>query len=107
MLGDPADMLAEAGRRLWCGEKMPFPPVGEVSVDFDLGGAADDLAAETREFFRVHLTPSLKAKAHYSFSGHDLGLHKELAASKASLSGVAAQVGWPRGRPLREFCRPA
>jgi alkylation response protein AidB-like acyl-CoA dehydrogenase len=103
MLGDPADMLAEAGRRLWCDEKTPFPPVGDVSIDFDLGSAADDLAAETREFFRVHLTPELKAKAHFSFSGHDPGLHKELAGAKLLYPAWPREWGGREADPYANF----
>ena len=41
VLGDPAHLLEEAGRRLYAGEKTELPDVGEVSIDFDLGDGAD------------------------------------------------------------------
>jgi alkylation response protein AidB-like acyl-CoA dehydrogenase len=31
------------------------------------------------QFFKATLTPELKAKAHYSFDGHDAGVHRKLA----------------------------
>jgi 3-oxochol-4-en-24-oyl-CoA dehydrogenase len=103
MLGDPAAMLAEVGRRLWSGEKTPLPPAGEVSIDFDLGSAADELAAETREFFLAHLTRELKQKAHYSFSGHDPGLHKQLAGAKLLYPAWPREWGGREADPYANF----
>jgi alkylation response protein AidB-like acyl-CoA dehydrogenase len=103
MLGDPADVLAQVGHRLWAGETTPLPPAGEVSVDFDLGSAADELAVETREFFRSHLTPELKKKAHFSFSGHDPGLHKELAEAKLLYPAWPREWGGREADPYANF----
>jgi alkylation response protein AidB-like acyl-CoA dehydrogenase len=77
--GDPQRALAEAGRRLYGGEAAALPDVGQVSIDFDLGEEAHAFAREVDDFFQRTLTPELKAKAHYSWDGHDPGVHKKLA----------------------------
>jgi alkylation response protein AidB-like acyl-CoA dehydrogenase len=77
--GDPARLLEEAGRRLYAGEAPPLPDAGPVTIDFDLGAEAESLAQELNEFFTRTLTPELKAHAHYSWDGHDPGVHKKLA----------------------------
>ncbi len=79
ILGDPERLLDEAGRRLYAGETAALPDAGEVVLDLDLGDEARALAAELNEFFEDNLTPELRAKAHYSFTGHDAGIHKKLA----------------------------
>lgn len=79
VFGDPARLLEEAGRRLYAGERTELPDVGVVTIDFDLGDEARQLAKEVDEFFKATLTPELKAKAHYSFDGHDAGVHRKLA----------------------------
>jgi alkylation response protein AidB-like acyl-CoA dehydrogenase len=77
--GDPQRLLQEGARRLYMGEAAALPDVGAVSVDFDLGEDAHALARETEAFFEQRMTPELKAKAHFSFDGHDAGFHRELA----------------------------
>lgn len=79
ILGDPDRLLGEAGGRLYRGGAAALPDAGAVSIDFDLGAEAHALAAEVRAFFDKTLTPELRAKAHYSFDGHDAGVHKQLA----------------------------
>ena len=88
--GDPARWLEEAGRRLYAGETAALPEVGQVSIDFDLGEAARALANELDTFFTKNLTPELKAKAHYSFDGHDAGIHRKLAQAGLLFPG------WPK-----------
>jgi alkylation response protein AidB-like acyl-CoA dehydrogenase len=90
IFGDPARLLEEAGRRLYAGETTVLPEVGEVSIDFDLGEEARALASELDAFFEKNLTPELKAKAHYSFDGHDPGFHRKLAQAGLLFSG------WPK-----------
>ena len=90
ILGDPARLLEEAGRRLYAGETTVLPDVGEVSIDFDLGDQARSLAGELDKFFKENLTPELKAKAHYSFDGHDAGIHRKLAQAGLLFPG------WPK-----------
>jgi alkylation response protein AidB-like acyl-CoA dehydrogenase len=80
--GDPERLLEEAGRRRYAGEKAALPDVGAVSIDFDIGEAARAIVAETDAFFKKNLTPELKAKAHYSWDGHDAGLQRKLAEAK-------------------------
>ena len=70
ILGDPAQLLEEAGRRLYHGETTTLPNVGDVSVEFDFGDDARALAAEVDAFFEANLTPELRKRAHYSFDGH-------------------------------------
>jgi alkylation response protein AidB-like acyl-CoA dehydrogenase len=98
ILGDPARLLEEAGRRLYAGESTALPDVGEVSIDFDLGEEARALANEVDTFFKENLTPQLKAKAHYSFDGHDPGLHRKLAQAGLLFPGWPKEWGG-RGAP--------
>ncbi len=80
--GDPTEFLAEAGRRLYAGEPVALPDVGEVAIDFDLGDEAKAMARELDDLFNEILTPELRAKAHYSFDGFDRGVHKVLAEKR-------------------------
>jgi alkylation response protein AidB-like acyl-CoA dehydrogenase len=77
--GDPARLLEEAGRRLYAGEAPALPDVGAVSIDFDLGEEAAELAREVDDFFKKTLTPELQAHAHYSWDGHHPEVHRKLA----------------------------
>jgi alkylation response protein AidB-like acyl-CoA dehydrogenase len=79
IFGDPLRLLEEAGRRLYAGEHAELPEAGVVSIDFDLGEEARALARDVHAFFEKNLTSELKAKAHYSFDGHDAGIHRKLA----------------------------
>jgi len=90
VLGDPALLLGEAGRRLYAGEQATLPEVGEVSIDFDLGDEAREMAAELHDLFERILTPELRAKAHYSFDGFDAGVHRQLAQARLLFPG------WPK-----------
>jgi alkylation response protein AidB-like acyl-CoA dehydrogenase len=93
LLGDPEALLAEAGRRLYQDETVSLPHVGEVSIDFDLGDEARALAAEVDAFFTKTLTPALKAKAHYSYAGHDDHVFKRLAEEKLLFPGWSKEFG--------------
>ncbi len=88
--GDPARLLEEAGRRLYGGESTHLPDVGEVSIDFDLGDEAREMAAELNALFDRILTPELRARAHYSFDGFDAGVHRKLAEARLLFPG------WPK-----------
>lgn len=90
VMGDPRRFLREAGRRLYAHEATVLPDVGTIAIDFDLGEDAYTLAAELDEFFTKHLTPELRAKAHYSWDGHDPGIHKKLAEARL------LYPAWPR-----------
>jgi len=88
--GDPRRFLEEAGRRLYGSEYVALPEVGSVSIDFELGEEAEALAGELDRFFKETLTPELKAKAHYSWDGHDPGVHRKLAQARLLFPS------WPR-----------
>ncbi|HKY91578.1 MAG TPA: acyl-CoA dehydrogenase [Nevskiaceae bacterium] len=93
VLGDPRRLMEEAGRRLYAGETAALPDVGPVTIDFDLGAEARALADEIDAFFTKTLTPELRAKAHYSWEGHDPGFHKQLAEAKLLFYGLPAEMG--------------
>ena len=93
ILGDPARLLDEGARRRYGDEKPLLPEVGDVSIDFDLGEEATALAAETRAFFERILTPELKAKAHYSFDGHDPYVHRKLAEERLLYPSFPEEMG--------------
>lgn len=78
-LGDPELLLEEAARRRYGGEAAHLPEAGAMTVEYGLGEEAEALAQETRDFFEAALTPELHAKAHYSYAGHDPGVHRKLA----------------------------
>lgn len=98
-LGDPEELLPEAGRRLYQGEATALPDVGEVSVNFDLGDDARALAAELDAFFQRVLTPELKARAHYSYAGHDDRVFKQLAEQGLLFPGWSAEYGGRAASP--------
>jgi alkylation response protein AidB-like acyl-CoA dehydrogenase len=99
IMGDPEQLLAEAGRRLYAGETVALPDPGFVSIDFDLGDDARALAAEVAAFFKENLTPELKAKAHYSFDGHDPGFHKKLAEAHLLFPSWPVEYGGRAATP--------
>jgi alkylation response protein AidB-like acyl-CoA dehydrogenase len=79
ILGDPERLLEEAARRRYGREDVSLPDAGEIAIEFGLGAGAEALADETRAFFKKTLTPELRAKAHYSWGGHEPHVHKKLA----------------------------
>jgi alkylation response protein AidB-like acyl-CoA dehydrogenase len=93
VFGDPQRLLQEGGRRLYAGEKAARLDVGPVAIDFDLDEEAKAIAGETDTFFRKTLTPELKAKAHYSWDGHDPGVHKKLAQAGLLYPSLPREVG--------------
>jgi len=99
VLGDPVRLLEEAGRRLYAGERAAVPDVGDVSIDFDLGADARALARELDDFFKANLTPELKAKAHYSWDGHDPGLHRTLAEARLLFPAWPKELGGREAHP--------
>jgi alkylation response protein AidB-like acyl-CoA dehydrogenase len=70
--------------------------VGDVSIDFDLGHDARAFASEVDDFFKANLTPELQAKAHYSWDGHDPGVHRKLAEARLLFPA------WPKEQGGRE-----
>jgi alkylation response protein AidB-like acyl-CoA dehydrogenase len=99
VLGDPAEMLDEGARRRYGGESAQLPDGGALSIDFDIGQDAEALAAETRTFFERTLTPELKAKAHYSFDGHDPYVHKKLAEEGLLYPSWPKEIGGRAASP--------
>lgn len=77
--GNPAQFLVEGGRRLYNRAATALPQVGNVSIDFDRGVEARSLAREVTEFFERNLTPDLRARAHFTWEGHDPEFHRKLA----------------------------
>jgi 3-oxochol-4-en-24-oyl-CoA dehydrogenase len=104
LLGDPQRLLEEAGRRLYADETTSLPDTGPVSIDFDLGDEARALAQEMRDFFERNLTPELRAKAHYSWEGHDPGLHRKMADARLLFLGWSREMG---GRNVPPYARSA
>lgn len=100
--GDPLQFLEEAGRRLYANEKPALPDVGDVPIDFDLGDDARTMARELDDFFNAVLTPELRAKAHYSFDGHDAGVHKKLAEAKFLFPAWPKEYGGREVEPYVE-----
>lgn len=102
--GDPQHLLALAGQRMFSGLSYPVPDAGPLSIDFDLGDEARDLAREIDDFFETTLTPELRAHAHYSWDGHHPDVHRKLA--EADLLFPA----WPKergGRGASPYARHA
>lgn len=79
--GDPEQLLNEAAQRLYQRVDVALPDPGPISVEFGLGDEADALAMETEAFFATHLSPQLRARAHYSWGGHDPEFHRKLGAA--------------------------
>jgi alkylation response protein AidB-like acyl-CoA dehydrogenase len=92
VLGDPQDELAEAGRRLWLGAAAPLPAAGDPVLDFDFGPEAEALAQETRELLARITTPEWRAKAHYSYAGHDPAIARQIG--EAGLYHPSWPVEW-------------
>lgn len=99
IMGDPAKLLQEAGRRLYSGETAALPEAGEIAIEFDFGDEARELAAEVETFFEATLTPELRAKAHYSFDGHDAGVHKKIAEAKLLFPNWSPKQGGRNAGP--------
>jgi len=88
--GDPQRLLEQAGRRLYANAPSVLPDVGAVTIDFELGEQAHQLAREVDDFFKKTLTPQLEAHAHHSWDGHHPLVHKKLAEANLLFPS------WPR-----------
>jgi 3-oxochol-4-en-24-oyl-CoA dehydrogenase len=99
ILGDPAHLLEEAGLRLYADLTTTLPEVGEIGIEFDFGEEARALAKEVDDFFNDTLTPELRAKAHYSFDGHDAGVHKKIAEAGLLFPNWSPEMGGRNSGP--------
>jgi len=88
VLGDPSLLLEECARRRYGSEKIHLPDAGPIDVEFGLGAEAEALAAET----------------HYSFDGHDAGVHKKLARAGLLFPAWPKEMG---GRAVRSLAMQA
>lgn len=100
VLGDPEEMLAEAGRRLYGGETASLPDVGELPIEFDLGEEARQVQQEIHEFFAKNVTDEERAKFHYSWEGHNPRIHKKLVEANLAYLQLPKDVG---GRGLNAY----
>jgi alkylation response protein AidB-like acyl-CoA dehydrogenase len=100
VLGDPQQLLAEAGRRLYGGETASLPDVGDVPVEFDLGDEARQVQKEIHEFFAKNVTDEERAKFHYSWEGHNPRIHKKLVEADLAYLQMPKDVG---GRGLNAY----
>jgi alkylation response protein AidB-like acyl-CoA dehydrogenase len=101
--GDPQRLLEEAGRRLYGSEACALPDVGPVSVDFNLGQEAHELATEVENFFQKILTPELKAHAHHSWDGHHPVVHKKLADANLLFPAWPKEKGGRGASPYAQY----
>lgn len=79
VLGDPAQLLVEAGERLYGEVTPPLPDVGDLPIEFDIGEEARAMIAEIDAFMEASVTPEMRAKFHYSWEGWVPELHKKMA----------------------------
>ncbi|MBO9723535.1 MAG: acyl-CoA dehydrogenase [Novosphingobium sp.] len=98
--GDPEDWLAEAGRRLYAGEKASLPDVGDVPVEFDLGEDARAIQQEIRAFFAKNVTDEQRGKFHFSWEGHSPVIHRQLVEANLAYLQLPKDVG---GRGLGPY----
>lgn len=92
VLGDPADRLAEAGRRMWAGATAPLPPAGDDWLDFRFGDEAEALADETRTLLAAATTPEWRANVGWSMDSFDAEIHRRLG--EAGLMHPSWPVEW-------------
>ncbi len=100
VLGDPQELLAEAGRRLYAGETASLPEVGAVPVEFDLGDEARQVQKEIHDFFARNVTAEEREKFHYSWEGHNSRIHKKLVEADLAYLALPKDVG---GRGLNAY----
>jgi alkylation response protein AidB-like acyl-CoA dehydrogenase len=104
VLADPASLLSEGARRLYADAHTELPEVGEVPINFDFGEDARALESEVHAFFNATLTDELRAKAHYSFDGHDSGVHRKLAEARLLFPAWPEELG---GRNVSRYADSA
>ena len=100
VLGDPEELLAEAGRRLYGAEQASLPDVGDLPIEFDLGDEARQVQKEIHDFFAENVTDEERAKFHYSWEGHNPRIHKKLVEANLAYLQLPKDVG---GRGLNAY----
>lgn len=100
VFGDPEDLLAEAGRRLYAGETASLPEVGDLPIEFDLGDEARAVQQEIHDFFAANVTDEDRATFHYSWEGHNPRIHKKLVEADLAYLQMPKDVG---GRGLNAY----
>ena len=103
VMGDPAQLLVEAGERLYGGASAPMPEVGPVPVEFDIGEEARAMIAEIDAFMAAEVTPEMREKFHYSWEGWVPELHKKMAEAQL-LFLSSPELG---GRGIGPYARAA
>lgn len=104
VIGDPNDILEEAGRRRYGGEAPSLPDVGDVPIDFDLGQDALAIKDEIRDFFEKNITPEMREKFHYSWEGYNPEINKMLSDNNLLYLAMPKELG---GRGLSPYARTA
>jgi alkylation response protein AidB-like acyl-CoA dehydrogenase len=100
VLGDPEELLAEAGRRLYGAEQASLPAVGDVPIEFDLGEEARQVQQEIHDFFAKNVTAEEREKFHFSWEGHNPRIHKLLVENNLAFLQLPKDVG---GRGLNAY----
>jgi 3-oxochol-4-en-24-oyl-CoA dehydrogenase len=101
--GSAAAELQEVARRLWEGADVALPPAGEVAIDFGFDARTEALRAEVRAFLEEKLTPELRARAHFSWDGHDAGFQQQLAAAGFAYPHWPSEYGGRDGNPYETY----
>ena len=104
MLGDPALLLEEAGRRFYAGESASLPDAGECPIEFMLGDDADEMTREIDAFFAANVTDEERAQFHYSWEGFVPSVHKKLADAGLLFPGLPGDL---RGKKLSHYAQMA
>jgi len=93
VLGDPQQLIFEAGRRIYGHERPPLPEAGEVCIDFDLGDEARGIAAEIDALFQNDVTSEMRDQFHYSWEGHVPAVHRLLGQRRLLFPGLPPALG--------------
>jgi 3-oxochol-4-en-24-oyl-CoA dehydrogenase len=104
ILGDPALLLEEAGRRLYAGETASLPDSGDCPIEFDLGEDAVEMTREIDDFFASQVTDEERAKFHYSWEGFVPSVHKKLSEAGLLFPGLPGDL---RGKKLSHYAQMA
>jgi 3-oxochol-4-en-24-oyl-CoA dehydrogenase len=104
VLGDPALLLEEAGRRMYAGETASLPDAGDCPIEFDLGEDAAEMTREIDAFFIAQVSDEERAQFHYSWEGFVPTVHKKLADAGLLFPGLPSDL---RGKKLSHYAQMA